>query len=83
METYNAEDAQVIEVGEHQESSLDVLSAFERKELNRKKAKAEHQRLAALKEDYDFVARNDAKLNQLMRNRLRPERKDEKNRTRK
>eukprot|EP00210_Caulerpa_lentillifera_P007480 g7146.t1 len=83
VESYKAEDAQVIEIGNRDTSSLDVLSAFEQKELNRKKAKAEHQRLSVMKSDYDFLAKNDAKLNQMLRNKLRPERKDEKTRTQK
>lgn len=73
----------MIEIGNHDSSDLDVLSSFERKELNRRKAKAEHHRLAILKDDYHFIAKNDAKLNQLLRNKLRPERKEEKERNQK
>ena len=83
VESYSAEDAQVIDLGKHDGESLDVLSSFERKELNKRKAHAEHQRLAALKEDCDFLAKNDAKLNRFMRDKLRPERRDEKSRKQK
>jgi len=83
IENYSAEDAQVIDLGKHNDESLDALAAVERKETNRRKAKAEHARLAVLKEDCTFLAKNDAKLNRLMRNNLRPQRKDEKSRKQK
>jgi len=48
--------------------------------MNKAKAKEDHERLSWLKDECDFISRNDARLNRLMRDRLRPERKEEKER---
>lgn len=84
VEGYHASHAEVIDLGTEEERAElnDPLKRLEHKEVNRRIARIEQLELANLREEKTFVCNNDAKLNRLIRGKLRIERKDAHRRSR-
>lgn len=78
IEGYNASNAEIIDLPTEEErrSLTDPLRRLEHKEVNLRKSRMEQMELANMREEKTFVCNNDARLNQLIRRRLRSERKD-------
>lgn len=78
VEGYNASNAEVIDLPTEEERRdlNDPLRRLEHKEVNLRKSRMEQMELANMREEKTFVCNNDARLNQIIRGKLRSERKD-------